>query len=72
MVTRVLNSVSPEPKLISLKNDDVKKNIIGSKGVEEKKSEESKDRTENEKRESLISEQLNKMKFTTSLNFDLD
>lgn len=71
MVTRVLNSVTPEPKLISLKNDNVKKNI-DSEGVEEKKSEKSKDRTENEKRESLISDQLSKMKFTTSLNFDLD
>ena len=66
-----MSSVSTEPKLISLKNDDIKKNI-DSEGVEEKKSEKFKDRTENEKRESLISDQLSKMKFATSLNFDLD
>ena len=70
MISSVLNSVSPEPKLISL-NNTVKENN-DNKGVEEKKTDKSEIRTDSEKRENSIIEQLNKMKFSTPLNFDLD
>jgi hypothetical protein len=71
VVIPVLNSVSPEPKLISL-NAATVKNSNDNEGVEEKKTNKSDNRTDSEKRESLLIDQLNKMKFTTPLNFDLD
>jgi hypothetical protein len=71
VVIPVLNSVSPEPTLISLGAATVKKSN-DNEGVEEKKTNKSDDRTDTEKRESLLIDQLNKMKFTSPLNFDLD
>ena len=72
VVPRAHDSVSPEPKLIALNKNDTIRNNSDNKGVEEKKTDKTINRTESEKREKLIIDQLNKMKFTTPLDFDLD